>query len=183
MIGIKVKNDDKYAYVTMNYRHIVENNWLDDLQYLCEPTEFHEKRITVHFCLDRSITHEYVRNRGKNGNAFAQESTRYCNYIAEKFGGSISYCIPVWLKEEEKEEFISDLIINEQQYFKWINKGWKPQQARGFLNHFLKSELIITGTVSDWEHFFFLRDAVTAHPSAVELAHPLHEEFKKLKLL
>ena len=47
MIGIKVKTDDKYAYVTMNYRHIVENNWLDDLQYLCEPTEHHEKRIGV----------------------------------------------------------------------------------------------------------------------------------------
>ena len=38
MIGIKVKTDDKYAYVTMNYRHIIENDWLDDLRYLCAPT-------------------------------------------------------------------------------------------------------------------------------------------------
>ena len=30
-------------YVTTNLRVLVENNWLDDLQYLCEPTEFHEK--------------------------------------------------------------------------------------------------------------------------------------------
>ena len=73
MIGIKVKTDDKYAYVTMNYRHIIENNWLDDLKYLCEPTEYHEKRTTVKFICDRGISHELVRHRTFS---FAQESTR-----------------------------------------------------------------------------------------------------------
>ena len=73
MIGIKVKTDDKYAYVTMNYRHIIENNWLDDLQYLCEPTEYHHKRYTVKFILDRAIANEFVRHRVFS---FAQESTR-----------------------------------------------------------------------------------------------------------
>ena len=63
MIGIKVKTDDKYAYITMNYRHIVENNWLNDLQYLCEPTEYHEKRVCVRFTTDRGISHELVRHR------------------------------------------------------------------------------------------------------------------------
>lgn len=32
-------------HITTNYRVLVENNWLDDLQYICEPTEFHEKEI------------------------------------------------------------------------------------------------------------------------------------------
>ena len=73
MIGIKVKTDDKYAYITMNYRHIVEHNWLNDLKYLCEPTEFHEKRVTVHFVCDRGVSHEFVRHRVMS---FAQESTR-----------------------------------------------------------------------------------------------------------
>ena len=63
MIGIKVKTDDKYAYITMNYRHIVENDWLDDLQYICEPTEYHEKRVTVHFVCDRGVSHELVRHK------------------------------------------------------------------------------------------------------------------------
>lgn len=58
MIGIKVKTDNKYAYVTMNYRHIIENDWLDDLQYLCEPTEYHEKRVTVRFITDRGVSHK-----------------------------------------------------------------------------------------------------------------------------
>lgn len=74
MIGIKVKTDDKYAYVTMNYRHIIENGWLDDLKFQCEPTEFHEKRATVRFICDRGVSHEFVRHRVFS---FAQESTRY----------------------------------------------------------------------------------------------------------
>lgn len=60
--------------ITTNYRVLVENDWLDDLKYLCEPTEFHERRITVRFTTDRGVSHEFVRHRAFS---FAQESTRY----------------------------------------------------------------------------------------------------------
>lgn len=55
-------NDEEY-YVTTNYRVLVENGWLDDLKYLCEPTEFHEKRVTVRFTTDRGVSHEFVRHK------------------------------------------------------------------------------------------------------------------------
>lgn len=60
-------------YITTNYRVLIENNWLNDLKYLCEPTEFHEKRICVKFICDRAIANELVRHRVFS---FAQESTR-----------------------------------------------------------------------------------------------------------
>ena len=47
-----------FGFITTNYRVLVENNWLDDLQYQCEPTEFHEKRVTVKFICDRGISHK-----------------------------------------------------------------------------------------------------------------------------
>lgn len=53
----------KQCFVTTNYRVLVENGWLDDLRYLCEPTEFHEKRITVRFTTDRGVSHEFVRHK------------------------------------------------------------------------------------------------------------------------
>lgn len=62
------------VYVTTNLRVLVENDWLDDLKYLCKPTEFHEKRVTVRFTTDRGVSHEFVRHRVFS---FAQESTRY----------------------------------------------------------------------------------------------------------
>lgn len=68
-----VNNVDGKLYVTTNYRVLVENNWMDDLKYICEPTEYHEKRVCVRFVCDRGVSHEYVRHRVFS---FAQESTR-----------------------------------------------------------------------------------------------------------
>ena len=70
-----VINTDSYGnyHITTNYRVLYENDWLDDLKYLCEPTEYHEKRITVKFICDRGKLAEFTRHRVFS---FAAESTR-----------------------------------------------------------------------------------------------------------
>lgn len=204
MIGIKIKKDKEFAYVTMNYRHVVENGWLEDLQYQCNPTEYHEKRISVRFICDRGISHELVRHRVFS---FAQESTRYCNYSKDQFGNELTFIIPCWILENKffrdndfsietniKDVFTggdySDLysyfkILQEieNSYFKLLDYKWQPQQARAVLPNSLKTEIIMTGFVSDWKHFFDLRCDKAAHPQMRELAIPLQEEFIKLNLI
>lgn len=188
---------DGFVAITSNFRVLVENNWLDDLKYLCEPTEFHEKRYTVKFICDRGVSHEFVRHRVMS---FAQESTRYCNYSKDKFGNEVTFIEPCWLEDYNYEGntyyngFLVALRTAEANYFdlmkKWEdripdkryktgfrNNPWTPQQARAVLPNALKTELVMTGFASDWEHFFKLRDAGSAHPQAYELAHPLHMEF------
>ena len=189
-----------YFYVTTNYRVLVENGWLDDLKYLCEPTEFHEKRITVHFVCDRGVSHEFVRHRVMS---FAQESTRYCNYSRDKFNNEVTFILPCWVTDihsgnsydmellnnyplaetenmsPESIEFIRSLVYGESSYFTLLEAGWKPQQARTVLPNALKTELVMTGFINDWKHFFDLRCATNAHPQAQELAIPLREEFVK----
>lgn len=184
--------------VTTNFRVLVENDLLDDLEFLCEPTEFHEERITVKFICDRGVSHEFVRHRVFS---FAQESTRYCNYSKDKFGNEITYILPIWStmpvgeyevdcialskigqKEREDytpdEQFIEAITNAEWNYFHLLQLGWTPQQARAVLPNSLKTELVMTGFTSDWEHFFKLRDDKQhAHPDAYGLAHPLHMEF------
>ena len=59
----KVNIQDDYIYVTTNYRVLVEKGWLDDLKYLCEPTEFHEKRVTVRFTTSNGIMREFTRHK------------------------------------------------------------------------------------------------------------------------
>lgn len=54
---------DGFVAITTNFRVLVENNWLDDLEYICEPTEYHVKRITVKFICDRGVSHEFVRHK------------------------------------------------------------------------------------------------------------------------
>ena len=65
--------DCDYYYYTTNYRVIIEHDLQEVLKYLCEPTEFHEKRVTIRFTTDRGVSHEFVRHRVFS---FAQESTR-----------------------------------------------------------------------------------------------------------
>lgn len=187
-------NGQKRVAVTTNLRVLVENDWLDDLQYICEPTEHHEKRVTVRFICDRGVSHEFVRHRVFS---FAQESTRYCNYSKSKFNNEITFIIPCWTDIPEGDYgsrvypkivqrgwhdgvaqiFIDDCRYSEDGYFRLLNEGWAPQQARAILPNSLKTELVMTGFISDWKHFFELRDAASAHPQAQELAHPLHEAF------
>ena len=112
--------------------------------------------------------------------SMAQESTRYCNYLRDKFSNSITVIYPSWLKEEEELEFEEDMRVIEELYFKWLNKGWTAQQARVFLPLGVKAEAVMTGFTSDWEKFFDLRARGTTgapHPQAKELAEPLMKEF------
>lgn len=189
--------------ITTNYRVLVENGWLDDLKYICKPTEFHEKRITVHFVCDRGVSHEFVRHRVMS---FAQESTRYCNYSKDKFSNELTFIEPCWLEDYNYKDntynqlFIDSLRFAEAHYLdllkKWDDKipdkryktgfrnnPWTPQQARAVLPNSLKTELVVTGFVSDWEKFFRLRSRIAEtgkpHPQAQELADPLMDEFVK----
>lgn len=174
-----VDTKELHSYITTNLRVLVENGWLEDLQYICEPTEYHIKRVSVRFICDRGVSHEFVRHRVMS---FAQESTRYCNYSKDKFGNEITFISPCWLPDGDlpgKGEMCFEYILQkaEQSYFHLLQEGWLPQQARAVLPNSLKTELVMTGFVDDWEHFFFLRDAAPAHPQARELAEPLHKEF------
>lgn len=170
--------EDYNLYVTTNLRVLVENDWLDDLQYICEPTEFHEKRICVRYVSDIHFYKDCTRHRPFS---WAIESTRFCNYIRKRFGSSVTFATPIWLKDEEQEEFEEDLKTIESIYFKWINKGWQPQQAAYFLIQGTKAEIVMTGFISDYRHFFDLRSKIAKtgepHPTVVELVEPLRQEF------
>lgn len=189
------ENNEGTVYITTNFRVLVENGWLDDLQYICEPTEYHEKRITVKFITDQGILREFTRHRVFS---FAVESTRYCNYSKNRFSHEITFIQPNWISDKDIENyhmdfgyftdqdtnhitavnrFMSALKNAEYFYMELIKLGWKPQQARNILPLATKCDMVMTGFVSDWKHFFELRDATSAHPQAQELAHSLHETF------
>lgn len=182
-------------HITTNLRVLVENGWTNDLQYICEPTEYHEKRITVKFITDQGILREFTRHRVFS---FAVESTRYCNYTKDKFSNEVTFIQPNWISDKDIENyhmdfgyftdqdtnhitavnrFISALKNAEYFYMELIKLGWKPQQARNILPLATKCDMVMTGFVSDWKHFFALRDTASAHPQAQELAHSLHEAF------
>lgn len=182
---VKINHYYDTVFITTNYRILVENEWLDDLKYLCKPTTFHAKRTTVKFICDRGVSHEFVRHRVFS---FAQESTRYCNYTKDKFNNELTFILPNWVNENYKNienSELTDLTFRmflekaEETYFLLLKLGWTPQQARNVLPNSLKTELVMTGFNDDWENFFELRCAPNAHPQAKELADMLKDKFNK----
>ena len=174
-------------YITTNYRVLYENDWLNDLKYLCEPTEYHEKRVTVKFTSNIHFYKDITRHRLMS---YAIESTRYCNYSKGKFDSELTFIIPQWVDLEEgrygtghdfmggsfihhldsdirifpktKEghgvlNFIQGLKNDEYRYLKAIELEWKPEQAAELLPQATKADIVMTGFVSDWDYIFNLR--------------------------
>ena len=173
------------AYISTNYRVLVENNWLDDLKYLREPTKYHHKRYTVKFICDRAIANEFVRHRKFS---FLQESTRYCRYSSDKFNSELTFIEPCWLTPDMKSNltylnYVDTLQKIEDTYITLTKNGWKAEEARNVLPLSLKTELYMCGFAEDWKKFFELRSKKygvgNPHPQADELATPLYEEFIK----
>ena len=171
-------NGEQRVAITTNLRVLVEHGWLDDLKYICEPTEYHERRYTLKLTTDRGVSHELVRHRVFS---FAQESTRYCNYSKDKFNNELTFIFPHWLLNRDHDKFTKALKDAQKYYFTLLDQGWTPQEARQVLPNALKTEICMTGFESDWKHFLDLRYfEVTgkAHPDMKELATKIVEQFK-----
>lgn len=136
--------------------------------------------ISVKFVTDRGISHEIVRHRVAS---FAQESTRYCNYIKDKFGNEISVIKPTELSEGSFEYIVwkKQCEQAEKAYFKLINNGVKPETARSVLPTSLKTTIVMTANIREWRHFLSLRAVGTTgkpHPDMQLLAVDLLNRLK-----
>ena len=189
----KVVCTDDNIYITTNYRVIIENNWIEHLEYITSPTEFHEKRITVRFIANIHFYKDLTRHRKMS---YAIESTRFCNYTKDRFGGELTFIQPCWIKEEyvpgdynRSEQFVmfTEMLENiESTYNFMINSGWQAQQAANILPQATKAEIIVTGFAKDWKYIFDLRAIGTTgkpHPQMQELMIPLMKEFINRKYI
>ena len=138
----------------------------------------HEK-VTVRIICDRGVTHEIVRHRIAS---YSQESTRYCNYSADKFGNELTFIRPFyWNDEPEKmEAWLCHMKLTEETYMQLIKLGASPQEARAILPNSLKTEIVVTMNVREWRHFFKVRCSPAAHPQMREVAIPILKKFQEI---
>ena len=136
----------------------------------------HEK-ITVSLICDRGVTHELVRHRIAS---YSQESTRYCNYIGEKFGRELTFIKPCFWAEDDPEYAVwkEQMAQLEETYQRLLEAGASPQEARSILPNSLKTEIVVTMNLREWRHFFRLRTAPAAHPQMREAADMLLAAFQ-----
>jgi len=136
----------------------------------------HEK-VSVRIVCDRGVSHEIVRHRIAS---YSQESTRYCNYSEDRFGNELTFIRPYfWMDNPTAmSEWEKAMVEAENAYFRLLNIGCKPQEARSVLPNSLKTEIIVTMNLREWRHFFKLRTSIAAHPQMREVAIPILTDFQ-----
>ena len=197
----KVRCDNQSYFITTNYRVIIENNRLHDLNYMTLPFE-HERRLTYKFIISEAIAREFNRHRT---HSIIQQSTRYCNFAKDKFNNELTFIIPYWASIEPGhytyndtlDKFISATqeINNNQKEFSLLNSylkselaylnlinnfNLKAQEARDILPLGTKTVLMHCAFVSDWVDFIKLRKSPAAHPDAYKLASEIDKTFLKV---
>ena len=131
--------DEKdYAYVTTNMRVLVENGWIDELEFI---DEIHNNeynlinRCTLNFITDIGASRELNRHRV---NSISEESTRYCAYDKDKFGNGITVAKLPWVPDVDPNdeghgynegffndnEIFHDNIIEEKYTDNWTAVDW-----------------------------------------------------------
>ena len=131
--------DEKdYAYVTTNMRVLVENSWIDELEFI---DEIHNNeynlinRCTLNFITNIGASRELNRHRV---NSISEESTRYCAYDKGKFGNGITVAKLPWVPDVDPNyeghsynegffndnEIFHDNIIEEKYTDNWTAVDW-----------------------------------------------------------
>jgi thymidylate synthase (FAD) len=142
--------------------------------------------VTARFICNRGVSHELVRHRL---GSYSQESTRYCNYGKK----GVQFIVPphVDLPEGEYNEknligiekhdarlWLHDKLVSAAHYLKLLEFGWSPQQARDTLPIALKTEIVATFNLRQWQHVFHERCQKAAHPQMQEVMIPLQRQFQ-----
>ena len=125
--------------------------------------------ISFKIICDRGVTHELVRHRLAS---YSQESTRYCDYSAGKFGGELTFIKPCfWSDDDENFQLWKATMAQlEKNYLAMRANGAKPEEARSILPNSLKTEIFVTMNLRELRHFLKLRTAKSAHPQRREVA-------------
>ena len=136
--------------------------------------------ISVKFTCDRGVSHELVRHRC----SVAQESTRYCNYARDKFGNELTFIRPSNMDAEDiANVWEPECESIEDRYIYLVKKrNVAPQIARSILPNSLKTEVVLTMSLQQWDHFFNVRLWGTTgkpHPDMVVVAQIAHDKIVK----
>lgn len=140
--------------------------------------------LSVRMVCDRGVTHELVRHRIAS---YSQESTRYCNYSGDKFGGEIKVIdLATGFKYDlnnpkdlaKYEEWMAAMEDAERHYMRMLELGATPQEARSVLPTSTKTEIVVTMNVREWRHFLEMRwvgVSGTPHPQMQEIAEKVYD--------
>lgn len=166
--------DLEYYFVTTTLDVIIYNNWIDDLQYFCEPTKHHYKRISVKLTSDfcsctkilnyKKFTFSNILISKYENNNLTFIIPDWCDLAegeydfwdddwVEKRNNKITNTILKHYSNDNIDTFLESCLSFENFYNVLINKNISRENIQHLLPLSIKSDIFITGYISDWELF------------------------------
>jgi thymidylate synthase (FAD) len=162
------------VYITTNLRVIIENDYNKDLRF--EATEINEnqpKRISVKIICSKRVSHELTKQRAFS---IAQDGTRYSHYHRYKIDKELTFIKPHWYNEsndifniEKSNDFKEYLEFIENKYLSLQNKTYTVEDVKIILPDCLKTEIVMTGFLSDWEQLIKSRYIPSEQPEVIAI--------------
>lgn len=141
-------------YITTNYRFIVENNLQSELEnHWCGLNAYTEPYLTFKTRCAIEVYKDLTRHRTISPMV---ESTRFCSYIKEKFGKSISFMKPCWF-DEIPDWWTKSLVEAENSYFNALDKGLSAEKASYMLPQGVAAWVYFSAPLKYFEHFLDVR--------------------------
>lgn len=138
-------------------------------------------RVTAGLVTDRAILAEITRHRDDVG--FSVESQRYVKYDSPE---GISFIEPAWWEgamNELKDMFIRACKDTEWAYKRLRQQELSAQHARVVLSNQVKTTIVMTAYLDEWDWIFKLRRGPGAYPQMISLMNSLHGQFKRAGLV
>ena len=136
---------------------------------------------TFKIICDRGVMAELTRHRLAS---FSIESTRYCDYASDKFGGELTF-IKLCFGRDDFQQFLHGTMWFEsaikkiENYYKCMRKeNIPPEQARAILPNSLATTIVMTANLREWRHILKLRTDSKAHPQMRHVAGMILDIFK-----
>ena len=155
---------------------------IKDMSKLSEEERMVHETVSILFTVDRGVTHELVRHRDCS---FAQESTRYCDYVLGKHGSEIAVIEPCFYVDsgDEYNTWVSGMQDAEMYYFNLRGLGGSPQETRTTLPTSVKADIVMTTNLREWKHIFNLRACDFTGPSHPQMKEVMIPAFKEMRTL
>jgi len=129
---------------------------------------------TFSIVCSRAVMAEITRHRLAS---YSIQSQRYVNYNKK----GLRFIKPSWLSDDEPSKmWIKHKQDVEMLYNKYLELGWKPEQARDDLPNCTATEIVMTANLREWKHFLKLRTAPSAYSEMRVVANMIKEKLNKL---
>lgn len=135
----------------------------------------HHRRVTVELHTDRNILAEITRHR--DDVAFSVRSQRYVDE-----NGLMEFIKPSWYDQADfiqQETFLHSCEQAELNY-RTLRKALPPQHSRVALTGQVKTVIVMTAYLPEWDWIFKLRRAPGAYPQMINLMNMVYDQFVEM---